>query len=128
MQDLAKFKILVVDDDEDLREVMFSIFALQGFTVLQADNGVTALDMILNSKIDVVVSDIRMPGGDGLTLLQKVRDHDPKLPIVIFVTGFADISISDCIRIGAQQVFSKPFNQKDLVDAVKNSLNIPIED
>lgn len=127
MQDLAKYRILIVDDDEDLREVMYSIFVSQGFTVFQADNGVTALDMILKSKIDVVVSDIRMPGGDGLTLLQNVRGHDPKLPIVIFVTGFADISISDCIRIGAQQVFQKPFNQKELVDSVKQSLSVPTD-
>lgn len=123
-KDLKKYKILVVDDDDDLREIMFSIFEGQGFSVLEADNGVKAFDVITKNNIDMLISDIRMPGGDGLTLLEKVRIYNPTIPIVIFVTGFSDVSISDCIKKGAKQVFSKPFNQKELISYVKESLGI----
>lgn len=124
MDDFKKYKILVVDDDDDLREVMFSIFESQGFTVIEADNGVKAYDIVVSQNIDLVVSDIRMPGGDGLTLLQKIRAYNPKIPIVIFVTGFSDVSIADCIKKGAMCVFPKPFNQKELLKSVKSALNI----
>lgn len=126
MEDLKKYKILVVDDDDDLREIMFSIFQAQGFTVLEADNGIKAFDIVQKEKVDLLVSDIRMPGGDGLTLLQKVRLYNPKIPVVIFVTGFTDVSVADCIKKGALQVFPKPFNQKELVVAVKKALGIPL--
>jgi len=123
-QPLKNYKILVVDDDDDLREIMFSIFESQGFTVLEADNGIKAYDIIVNQRIDMLISDIRMPGGDGLTLLQKVRAFNPEIPIVIFVTGFSDVSVSECIKKGARQVFPKPFNQKELVSYVKAALGV----
>ncbi|MBC7466730.1 MAG: response regulator [Bdellovibrio sp.] len=123
-QDLTKYKILVVDDDDDLREIMFSIFKAQGFTVFEADNGKKAYEIVTSENIDMLISDIRMPGGDGLTLLEKVKSYNPTIPIVIFVTGFSDVSVSECIKKGAKNVFSKPFNQKELVSYVKESLGI----
>ncbi len=126
MVDLKKFTILVVDDDFDLRELMHSTFEMQGFTVISADNGNSAFEIIKNRKVDLVVSDMRMPNGDGAQLLQKVRTHNSSKPIVIFVTGYSDISVKQCLAMGAKAVFTKPFNQQELVNSVKAQLNIPL--
>ena len=124
MVDLKKFTVLVVDDDLDLRELMASIFEDQGFTVLSADSGVSAFELVKVNKIDIVISDMRMPGGDGLSLLEKIRAYDPEIPVVIFVTGYSDVSVTDCITKGAKTVFQKPFNQKDLINSVMSTLGI----
>ena len=124
MADLKKFTVLVVDDDLDLRELMSSIFEDQGFTVLSADSGVSAFELVKVNKIDIVISDMRMPGGDGLSLLEKIRAYDPEIPVVIFVTGYSDVSVTDCITKGAKTVFQKPFNQKDLINSVMSTLGI----
>lgn len=124
MTDLKKFTVLVVDDDLDLQELMSSIFEEQGFTVLSANSGLSAFELVKVNKIDVVVSDMRMPGGDGLSLLEKIRAYDPEIPVVIFVTGYSDVSISDCITKGAKTVFQKPFNQKDLINSVMSTLGL----
>lgn len=126
MVDLKKFTILVVDDDVDLRELMQFIFQNQGFTVVSADSGNSAFQIIQSSKVDLVVSDIRMPSGDGIQLLQNVQSYNPLIPIVIFVTGFSGVSVEDCLAQGAKAVFTKPFNQQELINSVKAQLNIPL--
>ncbi len=127
MTDLKKYTILVVDDDFDLRELMFTIFEMQGFHVLSADSGNSAFELVKKGTINLIVSDMRMPSGDGMQLLQNVRDFDPAIPIVIFVTGFSDVSVDDCIAKGAKAVFTKPFNQRELINSVKTQLNIPLD-
>lgn len=126
MTDLKKYTILVVDDDLDLRELMFSIFEMQGFNVLSADSGNSAFELVKTETINLIVSDMRMPSGDGMQLLKNVRDYNSAIPIVIFVTGFSDISVEECLAKGANAVFTKPFNQRDLINSVKTQLNIPL--
>ena len=126
MVDLSKYTILVVDDDEDLRDLMISIFEMNGFTVVSADSGITAFELVKTTHINLVVSDMRMPGGNGLELLEKVRKYNPEIPVVIFVTGFTDVSIKECLAKGANAVFAKPFNQIDLINSAKTALKIPL--
>jgi CheY-like chemotaxis protein len=124
MEDLKKYTVLVVDDDDDLREVMSSTFEGQGFTVLVANNGAMAYEMVQENQVDLVVSDMKMPGGDGMSLLQNLRARHQVVPAVIFVTGFTEVPISECLALGANQVFPKPFNQKELLLSVRRALNI----
>ncbi|OFZ28597.1 MAG: hypothetical protein A2622_05765 [Bdellovibrionales bacterium RIFCSPHIGHO2_01_FULL_40_29] len=123
---LKDYTILVVDDDDDLRELMLTIFESNGFTVLSAGSGSAAFELVKTQRIDLLVSDMRMPGGDGMSLLENVRAFNPKIPVVIFVTGFSDVSVAECLAKGATSVFAKPFNQKELINAVKTALDIPI--
>lgn len=124
MVDFKQFTILIVDDDETLREAMVFDFKRKGFNILSAENGEKGFEIVSSNKIDLVVSDIRMPHGDGITLLEQIRKHYPNIPSVIFVTGFADISDAECLAKGARKVLSKPFERKELMQAVLEALEI----
>ncbi len=118
IQDFKKYTLLVVDDDEMLRNALEFDFKRKGFTVLVAESGSKAFEMVKTNKVDLVISDIRMPEGDGLSLLENIRKYNPKIPQVILVTGFSDISEEECIKKGASKVISKPFDRKNLMDSI----------
>ena len=124
MQDFKKYTVLVVDDEETLRDTIVFDLTRKGFTVLSASNGKTAFEWVKTTRVHLVISDIRMPGGDGLTLLEQVRAYDPSLPVVIFITGFADITEAECLAKGAQSVVPKPFDRKLLMSSVLQSLGV----
>jgi CheY-like chemotaxis protein len=111
--------ILIVDDEEDLREAIAFDFRKRKFTVLTAKSGNEALGLIERHPIQVVLSDVRMPDGDGLSLLSRIKDRDVNNPPVIFVTGYTDISVEEAYRLGAEAVFAKPFDRDALFAAVK---------
>ncbi len=124
MEDLKKYTILVVDDDADLREALVFDVKRKGFTVLSADSGVRAFEIVQKQKVHLVLSDMRMPGGDGLSFLEKIRKLDPTIPVVIFITGFSDASEEECIQKGAKKVFTKPFDREALMRSVFEVLDI----
>ncbi|MEW6055487.1 MAG: response regulator [Bdellovibrionota bacterium] len=124
MQSLKKYTILVVDDDETLRNAIAFDFKRKGFTVLVSESGAKAFELVKANKIDLVISDIRMPGGDGLSLLEQIRAYNPGIPAVIFVTGFADTTEESCLAKGAKKVIAKPFDRKHLMTTVLEVLNI----
>lgn len=122
MKEIKDLTILVVDDEPDLGELVAFEFELVGANVLSASNGKEALELVQNNSIDVVVSDIRMPGGDGVELLENLRAKDPKSPTLVFMTGFADITLEDAYDKGAVAMFGKPFNRNELIDTVRVSV------
>jgi two-component system response regulator (stage 0 sporulation protein F) len=117
-----KRTLLVVDDEPDLREILVFAFERKGYLVFEAGNAVEALEVVKRNKIDVIISDIRMPGGDGIQLLEGVKKMNPNIPTLLFVTGFADISFEEAYDMGCEAIFSKPFDTKVLVTAVENLL------
>lgn len=124
MADPKEFTILVVDDEPMLRENIVDLLRDEGFKVLEADNGANGFKVVKENKIDLVVSDMRMPGGDGLSLLEAIRAHNPSLPVVIFITGFSDFSEEHCIKKGARKVLSKPFESEELIRSVYEGLKL----
>ena len=118
----AKKTLLIVDDEPDLREILTAIFELKGYAVLTASNGKDALMIVKEHKVDLVISDIQMPGGNGVEFLDSVRDNHYEVPIVLFMTGFAEISLASAYDKGAEAVFEKPFDQKLLVAVVQRAL------
>src|SRR5262245_62156289 len=87
-----RLNVLVVDDEPDLREMVSFEFELKGHQVHSAENGSAAFDVFQKNPIDIVITDVRMPGGDGPELLDKVKSKNPAVP-VIFITGFSDITL-----------------------------------
>ncbi len=107
--------ILVVDDEVDLREIVASELDYMGATVYQAGN-ITAADAILKEqKIDLIISDIRMPGGTGVDLLRTVKARNIFLPPIILITGFADITAEEAYAEGAEALLNKPFQLDELI-------------
>jgi CheY-like chemotaxis protein len=117
----SAFTILVVDDETDLREAIAFDFKRKGFTVLTAESGNSALELVKSNKIDLVISDIRMPDGDGIFLLEQLRLQGIETPL-IFITGFSDYSEATCIAKGAIRVVAKPFDRKALLVLVTEQL------
>lgn len=108
--------ILVVDDELDLREILRDEFEFEEAQVKEAANGKEAYELIKKNKFDVVLTDIRMPGGDGVTLCREIRSVGFESPVVILITGFADIAQEEAFDLGADGFFTKPFN----LEAIRN--------
>jgi len=115
-------KILVVDDEEAIREVVSTLLESQGFNCTTAANGRLAAETFRNDTFDLVLSDIVMPEMDGLKLLNEIRSQDPDVP-VIMVTAMHDISIAlEAIRAGAYDYILKPFEKDQLQMSVRRAL------
>jgi putative nucleotidyltransferase with HDIG domain len=115
-------KILVVDDEEAIREVVSTLLEAQGYTTTVCSNGRMALDAFRRDTFDLVLSDIVMPEMDGLKLLTELRSGDPDVP-VIMVTAMHDISIAlEAIRAGAYDYILKPFEKDQLHLSVRRAL------
>ncbi len=111
--------ILVVDDEELLREVLNEFFTLEGATVIEAGNGSDGFLMLQQNKVDIIISDLRMPNGDGLSLLQNIKTSLNYKPHIFLYSGHADtMSESSAQALGANGYFIKPFSVRDLVDVL----------
>ena len=116
-------RILVADDEESIRWVLSKALAKQGFSVDLAEDGDTALDMFLHNQYDMAILDIKMPGMDGLEVLQKIRALDQHIP-VIMITAYATVETSiQALRKGAYDMLTKPFEPEELLYRVKNALH-----
>ena len=117
--------ILLVEDEESVRAFAARALASRGYTVLEADTGVSALEVMDSHEgtVDLVVSDVVMPEMDGPTLLKEVRKRNPKLK-VIFVSGYAEDAFAKNLEGGEQFHFlPKPFNLKELAATVKEVMS-----
>jgi two-component system cell cycle sensor histidine kinase/response regulator CckA len=115
--------ILLVEDEEGLRALNARGLSSRGYTVLEASNGVEAIEVLeQEGHVDLVVSDVVMPEMDGPTLLKELRRRDPKLKI-IFVSGYAEEAFAKNLPSQEQYAFlAKPFTLKQLVAEVKKTL------
>lgn len=117
--------VLIVDDEPDILELMEEEFIYYGYKTLTAECGNDAIKMIRQGNIDVIVSDYKMPNGNGMAVLDEVQSMEPKdRPEFFFVSGQADISIQDALNAGAKKFFSKPFDLDDLINEIESELNI----
>ena len=116
--------ILLVEDEDAVR--MFASRALKnkGYTVYEADSGVSALKVMeeTEAKIDLLISDVMMPQMDGPSLVKKIRETDKSLK-VIFISGYAEDALDDNITDKDFNFLSKPFSLKQLAEEVKEVLD-----
>jgi signal transduction histidine kinase len=113
--------VLVADDEEGIRDVAQAALELDGHRVFTAGDGAQALDLFREHRPDVVVSDIRMPRMDGITLLEQIRDLSPGTEVVL-ITGFADTAlVIDALRRGASNLIEKPFRPSELIQQLQPS-------
>ena len=116
----AKKKILVVDDEEDLRTVVTDQLQEQGYDVSSAADGGIAMEMLRSEYFDLVLLDLKMPNIDGYEVLHYVKQKHP-LTKVIILTGFADLKNAlDAMGSGADHFVGKPYALSDLLFAIKS--------
>jgi DNA-binding NtrC family response regulator len=114
--------VLVVDDEPALREFLEDLLMMERYRVFTANSAKDALTQIEQKKIDVVVSDIVMPGKSGFDLLVEIKDKYPKIPVIL-ITGFSGKhSPQDIIAAGADGYFVKPFHNAELTYTLRRVL------
>lgn len=114
--------IWVVDDDKSIRWVLEKALGKEDFSVVSFDSSEKLLARFAIEKPDVIISDIRMPGMDGITLLDRIKHDAPELPVII-MTAYSDLDRAvSAFQGGAFEYFSKPFDVDDVVSLVKRAL------
>lgn len=119
---MSKATVLIADDDDDLRHAISQTMQLIGYEVHEYGQAQAVLSHIHRELNGVLITDVRMPGMDGMELLTKVLDIDPALPVIV-ITGHGEISTAvEAMRDGAYDFIEKPFETKRLSNAVARAL------
>jgi len=117
-------RILVVDDEPDILELLVEELEFEGFSAVAASSGNQALEILQKESFDAVISDYKMPNGNGKVVLDYVNSDECKSsPVFYFVSGQADMSFQDALKEGVTKFFYKPFDLDELLDALKNDLD-----
>lgn len=117
--------IMVVDDEESLRELAEAIFSAEGFKVIAASSGQECLDMLKEKKPDLILMDMMMPGMSGREATEKIRE-DPKLKNVkvafLTVARFSETGKATLGKLKVSDYITKPFDNDDLIKRVKKMI------
>ncbi len=114
----ANIKILIVDDEELIREILSEAFTLYGGSVDLAESGFEALNKIQKNSYDMVITDIRMPNGDGIYLLENIKKLTGPIPKLFVLSAYNDLSEDKIKDLGILKIFTKPFELGLLLSAV----------
>lgn len=115
-------KVLVVDDEPLLVKSLRRLLVREGHEVLTAGDGQQALELLAAEQVDVVLSDVRMPVMDGVTLVRQLRERRERPPPVVLLTGYADLSDAELRCAGAVAVLGKPVEVETLFAALQAGL------
>ena len=121
MAEPISMTILIIDDDADLRVALGKLLIAKGYTVVEAANGERGVEVVASQAIDIVITDVNMPGMDGFEVLRRVRTIAPETEVII-ITGFIEAEhASRASREGAIGFFNKPFNVENLNAAIQRT-------
>ncbi len=114
-------RVLIVDDDESLRESLELVLAAEGFEVVTAADGPTALGRLETSSVDVVLCDVRMPGMDGIELLPQLVRRLPGTPVIMMSAYGTDELAVETLNRGAYDYLTKPFRPAEVVLTIRKA-------
>ncbi|MDQ0418362.1 two-component system, response regulator, stage 0 sporulation protein F [Thermoactinomyces sp. DSM 45891] len=115
-------KVLVVDDQYGIRILVKEVFSKYPLQVLQAANGMQALEIVQSERPDLILLDMKMPGMDGLEILRRLKKMDETLK-VIMMTAYGELDmVEKATHLGALAHFTKPFDIQDLCNEVIRQL------
>ncbi|MEX6508603.1 response regulator FixJ [Jiella sp. M17.18] len=113
----------LVDDDESVRQSVAFLLATEGFAVRVYESGTALLDALPTLQPGCVVSDVRMPGIDGLELQRRLKGRVPRLPVIV-MTGHADVPLAvQAMKEGAVDFIEKPFDDEVMLGAIRTALD-----
>lgn len=119
-------KILVIDDEEQLCEVLEKILVREGFEVIKARNGIEGMNCFKQVRPDVVITDIFMPNKDGIEVITELLCVNPDIAVIaISGMGLCQLDALDlALLLGAKGVLEKPFTRKQLLEAVEKAFSV----
>jgi CheY-like chemotaxis protein len=120
--ELNQATILLVEDEPFLREIMGAWLERAVGRVFTAENGRDAAKILTANKIDLVISDVRMPVMDGIELLKRINALPARRPGMIFITGFSDLTLREAYEMGVEAILEKPIKREELLQIAKTSL------
>ena len=116
-----KISILIVDDEESVRDSLYNWFIEDGYRVETAENAQKALHLLESDRFDIILADIKMPGMDGLEMLRRIKSIKPD-SIIIVMTAFATVDTAvKALKDGAFDYVTKPFDPDDLTHLIRNA-------
>jgi len=118
-----KSNILVVDDEQDIRDLLSDLLETKGYRIITACDGIDALEKMSTENFDLYIIDMSMPRMDGMTLLKEIKKVQP-LAVIIVLTGYSSIEGAvDAIHTGAYQYLSKPVKSAELFELVEKAID-----
>lgn len=118
------YRILIVDDEENVRRMLATAFSLQGHETHCASDGKAALNLFSETQPDVVLMDIRMPEMDGIDALKVMRAQQPRIPVIL-MTAYAEVETAvEALRSGAFDYVIKPFDLDELSMVIQRALQL----
>lgn len=115
-------RILLVDDDKNIRILVTELLSTMGYTILEAKDGEEAMKLVEIGPIDLVMTDLKMPGMDGIELTRAVRRIEPDLPIIVY-SAYRFIDTGPvALKAGANDYITKPFLQAKIKQVVERLL------
>ena len=120
--EIGEMTILIVDDEKSILDVMRSYLSTRGYSTLTATSGEEAADILDEKTVDLVLTDIKMPGISGVDLLKIVKEKDASIPVII-TTGFPTIDTAiEALKLGAYDYLTKPFHLEEIAEKIKRAL------
>lgn len=119
-------KILVVEDDEDTLSALMLYLKTTGYEIMGANNGGTGLQQLRKEPVDLVVTDLLMPGTDGFAVIEEVKKKHPQTPVIAISGGSSDLKKQNLLKtaqlMGVDATLEKPFSPNELVTLVMQVL------
>lgn len=116
-------KVLVVDDEPSILDLLSRAFSSAEYDVEVASSSAAALTCLHQTRYDLLVTDLRMPGESGLSLIRKARDENAKLPVIVITGNSSEANAIDAVNLGVSGYVTKPFKIPRVLEVAANALN-----
>ena len=117
----TEWKIILIDDEQDIRDVVSMTLRDAGYEVFTAEDGKTGLDLCMGKNPQIVITDIRMPGMDGLKVLEILKDKSPDIEVIV-ATAFGEMDVAvRALQLDASDFITKPVSHDALFMALKRA-------
>jgi DNA-binding NtrC family response regulator len=128
MWSVMGLKVLLVDDEPDIIEVIQDRLEAYGFTVITAGTGLEALKKLSVEKFDGVFLDVKMPEMGGIEVLEEIRKRDKRIPVIIITSSSSQEAAIEAVARGASEFILKPFEWEELKTKIQRVFNISLDE
>ena len=120
----SKPHVLIVDDEPNVRRVLGTLLEQADWATTRAESGEQALDLVRAQDPDIVITDLKMPGMDGMELLGRIRTSFPEIPVIMLTAHGTVTNAVEAMKLGAHDFITKPFDRDDVVQLVRKALGL----